>query len=160
MIKGTDYIPKATSSCPTMKGSTPTVLACVLVAVVTLATTWEGVAAFAQPICRQKGRYLIANPQDCRSYYYCFEGEPFYGLCAAGHRFDEGRQSCLQASVHECFACPPTGAVHLANPVRCDRYVLCFHGVAHERICPVGLLFNQAIGQCDLMKNVVCNGRS
>uniref|UniRef100_A0A182J9A6 Chitin-binding type-2 domain-containing protein n=1 Tax=Anopheles atroparvus TaxID=41427 RepID=A0A182J9A6_ANOAO len=140
-----------------MKGSTPTLVASLLLAVVTLAVTCEGAGVIDKPRCLKQGKYLVGNPQDCRSYFYCYEGESFYGLCATGHRFDEKRQSCLPSSVSECFACPPTGASNVPNPAACDRYVLCFHGVPHERICPAGLLFNQQIGQCDLSHKVTCS---
>ncbi|XP_052891863.1 protein obstructor-E-like [Anopheles moucheti] len=112
--------------------------------------------ATAEPTCRPTGKYLTANPRDCRSYYYCFEGKPYYGVCGAGHQFDESRQSCLQSTVSECFSCPSSGIYNLPHPTSCQKFVMCFQGVANERVCPTGLLFNEKLRQCDLSGNVVC----
>uniref|UniRef100_A0A182REJ8 Chitin-binding type-2 domain-containing protein n=1 Tax=Anopheles funestus TaxID=62324 RepID=A0A182REJ8_ANOFN len=133
-----------------MKGTTATLVAIlVLVSVLALQTT-------AEPTCRPTGKYLTANPRDCRSYYYCFEGKAYYGICGPGHRFDESRQSCLQSTVSECFSCPASGTINMPHPTSCQNFVLCFLGVATERQCPPGLLFNQQLRQCDLSAKVVC----
>uniref|UniRef100_A0A182NV69 Chitin-binding type-2 domain-containing protein n=1 Tax=Anopheles dirus TaxID=7168 RepID=A0A182NV69_9DIPT len=136
--------------CCRMNGSTPTLLA-LLVLLAALVHQGTG-----EPTCRPTGKYLTSNPRDCRSYFYCYEGQSFYGICTPGHRFDESRQSCLQSTVRECFACPTYGTVNLPHPTSCQKFVLCFHGVAHERQCPTGLLFNRQLSQCDLNANVVC----
>uniref|UniRef100_A0A182YIW6 Chitin-binding type-2 domain-containing protein n=1 Tax=Anopheles stephensi TaxID=30069 RepID=A0A182YIW6_ANOST len=133
-----------------MKGSTA-ILVAILVLVSVLAQQ-----SSAEPTCRPNGRYLTANPRDCRSYYYCYEGKSFDGICGPGHRFDEKRQSCLQASVSECSSCPPSGTINLPHPTSCQKFVLCFLGFANERQCPPGLLFNKQLGQCDLSTKVVC----
>ncbi|XP_040162739.1 protein obstructor-E-like isoform X1 [Anopheles arabiensis] len=116
-----------------------------------------GVSAItAEPTCRPTGQYLTANPRDCRSYFYCYDGIAYYGVCQQGFRFDESRQSCLPSTVAECFECPTMGMVSLPHPTSCQKFVLCFEGVANERSCPTGLLFNRQIHQCDLSSKVIC----
>ncbi|XP_052873272.1 probable chitinase 10 [Anopheles cruzii] len=136
-----------------MKGSTATLLLLLLVVAAT-ANSDPG------PICRPTGKYLVENPRDCRSYFYCFDGQSFYGQCSDGFRFDATRQSCLPATVQECYACPAHGAGNVPHPTACDKFVLCFLGVAHERSCPAGLLFNSHLAQCDLQAKVHCNKRN
>ncbi|XP_035784687.1 probable chitinase 10 [Anopheles albimanus] len=113
----------------------------------------------ATPVCRDRGQYLIPHPRDCQAYFYCFEGQSYYGQCNAGYRFDAVRQSCLQSTVRECYNCPADGATNLPHPTSCQLFVMCFLGVAHERSCPDGLLFNASLGQCDLEQNVQCARR-
>uniref|UniRef100_A0A2M4C1C4 Putative mucin-like peritrophin n=2 Tax=Anopheles marajoara TaxID=58244 RepID=A0A2M4C1C4_9DIPT len=110
----------------------------------------------ATPVCRDRGQYLIPHPRDCQAYFYCFDGQSYYGQCNAGHRFDAVRQSCLQSTVQECYSCPADGASNQPHPTSCQKFVMCFLGVAHERSCPDGLLFNPTLRQCDLEQNVQC----
>uniref|UniRef100_A0A182P9V1 Chitin-binding type-2 domain-containing protein n=1 Tax=Anopheles epiroticus TaxID=199890 RepID=A0A182P9V1_9DIPT len=131
-----------------MQASTSTVWIAVLVLAVSVAT--------AEPTCRPTGQYLVSNPRDCQSYFYCFQGIAYYGACQPGYRFDAARQSCLQSTVAECFECPRMGILSLPHPTSCQMFVLCFEGVANERSCPDGLLFNRQLHQCDLSANVVC----
>uniref|UniRef100_A0A182MCM9 Chitin-binding type-2 domain-containing protein n=1 Tax=Anopheles culicifacies TaxID=139723 RepID=A0A182MCM9_9DIPT len=130
-------------------------LSAILVAILVVVSVLAQLGS-AEPTCRSTGKYLTSNPRDCGSYFYCFEGKSYYGICGPGHQFDESRQSCLQASVSECFPCPVSGTINMPHPTSCQKFVLCFLGVANERECPAGLLFNQALRQCDLSANVVC----
>ncbi|XP_053677822.1 peritrophin-1-like [Anopheles nili] len=132
--------------------SPPRMLAAVLVLAIALIQLGAG-----EPTCNPTGRYLVENPRDCRSYYYCFDGQPIFGTCGPGHRFDAWRQSCQQSTVQECFPCPSSGAINMPHPTSCGKFVLCFQGVAHERSCPTGLLFNRQLAQCDLSSNVSCS---
>ena len=54
-------------------------------------------------------------------------------------------------------ACPPTGSTRMAlsADVRCtDQYILCVHGVAIDKWCPSGMLFNPATSTCDAAASV------
>ncbi|EDV52474.1 uncharacterized protein Dere_GG16088 [Drosophila erecta] len=37
----------------------------------------------------------VADPTECRKYFYCMNGVPLAGMCPAGQHFDESSQACL-----------------------------------------------------------------
>ena len=43
------------------------------------------------------------------------------------------------------------------DPMRCDGYITCVHGVAVFMKCPGRLHFNSALGVCDWKNRVNCN---
>lgn len=59
------------------------------------------------------------------------------------------------------YKCPPKDGQY-EHPVQCDKYYECNDGVAREKICPDGLVFDQGIrkiNKCDQPFNVDCGDR-
>ncbi|XP_013098825.1 protein obstructor-E [Stomoxys calcitrans] len=65
------------------------------------------------------------------------------------------------ASINAAFQCPkPNG--QFEDEVQCDKYYECDDGVAKEKLCPDGLVFdplNRKINKCDQPFNVDCGDR-
>ncbi len=45
---------------------------------------------------------LLANPEDCGSYYHCVGSVPFLTLCEEGLHFDAASKACVNADVADC----------------------------------------------------------
>ena len=43
-----------------------------------------------------------------------------------------------------------------SHPTDCSKYVECFNGIAYERDCPKGLLFDKKAKQCLWAHTVKC----
>lgn len=59
------------------------------------------------------------------------------------------------------FQCPKNRG-QFEDPIQCDKYYECDEGVAKEKICPDGLVFDQTIrlsNKCDQPFNVDCGDR-
>lgn len=70
---------------------------------------------------------------------------------------------CLLQLTHAQSKCPsPNG--YFADSSRCDKYVECREGVAEDKICPDGLLFNVEAAPfrfpCDYPVEVECSSRA
>lgn len=62
----------------------------------------------------------------------------------------------------QSFECPKKEGQFL-HPTQCDKYYVCAKGVAKERLCPDGLVFNENIKldeKCDRVFNVDCGDRT
>jgi hypothetical protein len=60
------------------------------------------------------------------------------------------------------FKCPPKDGQY-EDPVQCDKFYECTDGVAKEKLCPDGLVFDpliRKINKCDQPFNVDCGDRS
>ncbi|EAT38549.1 AAEL009577-PA [Aedes aegypti] len=65
------------------------------------------------------------------------------------------------AATHAQFKCPKNRG-QFEHPEQCDKYYVCDEGVATEKICPDGLVFDQTIrlaNKCDQPFNVDCGDR-
>lgn len=61
------------------------------------------------------------------------------------------------------FQCPNDRSGQYKDPVQCDKYYECDDGVATERLCPDGLVFDETIrlkNKCDQPFNVDCQDRT
>ncbi|XP_062715929.1 peritrophin-1-like isoform X2 [Aedes albopictus] len=106
--------------------------------------------------CHPTDTHFVDDPRECHMYFTCYQGQPTPMMCPPGFKFVEALQACYQVPVDECFPCPETGIKYFPHPKSCQKYVMCFVGAAHEMTCAEGLLFNPAVGQCDLEANVDC----
>lgn len=60
------------------------------------------------------------------------------------------------------FKCPEKNG-YFPDPIQCDLYYHCSRGVAEEKLCPDGLLFddsNPSHERCDTSVNVECGDRT
>ncbi|KAG8034309.1 hypothetical protein G9C98_007385 [Cotesia typhae] len=60
------------------------------------------------------------------------------------------------------FTCPKKDGQY-EDPVQCDKYYDCEDGIATEKLCPDGLVFdplNRKINKCDQPFNVECGDRT
>ncbi|XP_001847723.2 protein obstructor-E [Culex quinquefasciatus] len=106
--------------------------------------------------CHPTDTHFVDDPRACNKYFTCYRGEPISQLCPPGFRFVESMQACYEASVEQCFPCPEQGLHFFAHPKSCGKYVMCHTGVPTEKVCSEGMLFNPAVGQCDLEERVTC----
>ena len=61
------------------------------------------------------------------------------------------------------FQCPNNKNAQYEDEVQCDKYFDCVDGVARERLCPDGLVFDPTIrrlNKCDQPFNVDCGDRT
>lgn len=59
------------------------------------------------------------------------------------------------------FKCPQKNGYY-PDPIQCDLYYHCFQGEAEEKLCPDGLVFDDANvnhERCDIPVNVDCGDR-
>lgn len=59
------------------------------------------------------------------------------------------------------FRCPEKDGQY-EDPIQCDKYYECVDGVAKEKLCPDGLVFDpliRKINKCDQPFNVDCGDR-
>lgn len=57
--------------------------------------------------CPPTGEAFLANPVDCRSYYYCWNGERYLQLCPRGYYFHLAGQKCESPQVADCGGFTP-----------------------------------------------------
>ena len=61
------------------------------------------------------------------------------------------------------FQCPNDKSGQYKDDIQCDKYYECHDGVATEKICPDGLVFDETIrlkNKCDQPFNVDCGDRT
>lgn len=61
------------------------------------------------------------------------------------------------------FQCPNNKNAQYEDEVQCDKYYDCHDGVAREKLCPDGLVFDPTIrrlNKCDQPFNVDCGDRT
>lgn len=108
------------------------------------------------------GVYNVPNTRSCNRYYICFNGQVIQQNCANGLEYDAESGICTLAHLAKCKLefcnnVSPFGVTMVANPDNCSRYYACSGGTSTQMTCPKGLLFNRAIGSCDLAANVKCS---
>lgn len=61
------------------------------------------------------------------------------------------------------FQCPNDKSGQFKDTIQCDKYCECDDGVATEKLCPDGLVFDETIrlkNKCDQPFNVDCEDRT
>ncbi|EDS41002.1 conserved hypothetical protein [Culex quinquefasciatus] len=137
-----------------------------------------------QSVCRNHFNpnipQAVPDPDDCASYFMCFGGQIVQEStrCAGDLLFDPvllrcnfpddvecetdvrppSILECNPTGLHNipCLKCPPGGFKNVAVEGACRAFVQCFLGVATDRECPEGLLFDAGLGQCNLENKVQC----
>jgi len=101
---------------------------------------------------------FAASPLSCAHYTICMGGNTIVGpdqQCPPGLNFDPPTESCGQTS---CMECSRFGVQNLPHPDNCYEYVECIMGNRKILTCPVGLLFDRSVGQCNHAHVVHCPG--
>jgi hypothetical protein len=117
---------------------------------------------------------FFPNPEDCHSFYVCFNEEALLVPCPNGLAFNPDTDTCdLPEMVPSCkpagtnppppvtrptpppggFVCPKDDGLY-ANPDDCFSYYACVDGDAIVEPCPDGLAFNPVLEACDYPENV------
>lgn len=52
--------------------------------------------------CPDTGEFYLANPSDCRSYYYCWSGDSFLQFCPRGYYFHLAERRCTTPDIADC----------------------------------------------------------
>ncbi|XP_055620286.1 chondroitin proteoglycan-2-like [Toxorhynchites rutilus septentrionalis] len=99
---------------------------------------------------------IIPDLKRCNVYYSCNNGVAISMSCPSGYHYNAGRQICDRPISAGCVICPPTGFKNIPVAGACRKFIQCVQGVATERECPKGLLFDPYYGQCNLEQNVKC----
>lgn len=108
--------------------------------------------------CSAHGVLAVRDPDDCRRYYACVEGERRHQQCAAGLAFSAELGECDVAERVRCerplnVVCARfrhMRHVQLGVPDDCTRYVVCVRGRGWERRCPLETYFDATRGKCAL----------
>lgn len=67
----------------------------------------------------------------------------------------------MKLVIDGAFNCPSKDGQY-EDPKQCDKYYECIDGVATEKLCPDGLVFdplNRKVNKCDHVFNVDCGDR-
>lgn len=100
------------------------------------------------------------SPTACEDYILCYEGQQFIDSCPEGHRFNAPTQNCPLANYVDCIGCTRgMGVTRLPHVRNCERYFQCSFGRREELSCPVGLLFDRTVGECNQAEAVDCGER-
>lgn len=101
-------------------------------------------------------------------YAICAGGIVYDVACPQGRQFEPSSQRCSADEVQsdlsavktmndfEDLCTNPNEVQFFPNPTNCSQYVICYGLVPIEQSCSQGLLFNPALGLCDIPGNVVC----
>lgn len=97
---------------------------------------------------------FIANPLDCKGYYYCQEGQVTSGgTCPGDFVYNLYTGQCDYASNYKCpFEANLCGSLrksYRSDPDSCTQYIYCDEkGVALYNECPNGQVFNPSTTSC------------
>jgi len=133
----------------------------------TVLTVYFTAAAFASPTeeCQPRNvTYFISDSEQCDKYYECLKsgkGKVNERLCEDGFAFSESYHHCDYPHNVDCTRRPnlqpPTvtrdknciranGFYPFPPSVSCQKFYHCLEGVAYEKTCPEGIIFDK--GTC------------
>ncbi|KAL1139957.1 hypothetical protein AAG570_006934 [Ranatra chinensis] len=116
---------------------------------------------------------MLPNPRDCTKYYVCNHGKAIPWDCPAGTHFNRVSSVCDWPASAGCAAakppqgqspwrCPsspppdqPTRYLY-AYPGNCKLFFMCVNGMAHVKVCPSNMHFNDHLMVCDWIHNAGC----
>lgn len=112
--------------------------------------------SFAQSCLGQQNGSTQPDPSRCNYYYFCNSGKAISISCPAGLHYNAQEKICDRPSRARCVRCPTIGFRNMPVAGACSKFIQCFQGVATDRECPKGLLFDPHYGQCNLQHHVRC----
>ncbi|XP_033238181.1 uncharacterized protein [Drosophila pseudoobscura] len=97
-------------------------------------------------VCANKPNgYQLPNPDDCTSYFRCYNGLASQHSCAAGEWYNG--EICEIDVTAQCINPCTCASGAVPHPI-CTKYFLCTDGVAQVVDCAVGEAFNNVTGLC------------
>ncbi|XP_029713128.1 peritrophin-44-like [Aedes albopictus] len=110
----------------------------------------------AQNCYGQQNGSTQPDPSRCNYYNFCSNGKTIAVSCPAGLHYNAQVKACDLPSRARCVRCPVSGFRNVPVAGACNKFIQCFQGVATDRECPKGLLFDPRYGHCNLERNVRC----
>ncbi|XP_055692094.1 protein obstructor-E-like [Lutzomyia longipalpis] len=103
-------------------------------------------------------RSFLSDFTRCERYFVCVNGVAHTGECPEPFFFNEATQACDHQRNVACRNCPSDAITTMANPVSktCDSYVRCISGEREEIRCPVGFIYDETLGRCNLLMKAEC----
>lgn len=137
--------------------------ACLLYALLA-STLITGTLGDPKEVCQSRNiSYNIADSKQCDLYHECTKGGKLLErLCDDGFQFSEEIHACdyphnvnctgrekLQESPSKNPQCPRMNGFYPFPPEdSCQKFYHCLEGVAYEKTCPDGVIFDLSIGAC------------
>ncbi|EDW70668.2 uncharacterized protein Dvir_GJ11411 [Drosophila virilis] len=102
---------------------------------------------------------LVPNPDNCRLYFKCLNGELVPGDCQRGNYFDpeirvcviDSNNCCPDSSTSDCVDGDVTD-----NAENCNQYYECENGNWQSKTCPSGSYFDIDLSTCVIDVDNVC----
>lgn len=111
-------------------------------------------------VCFNRADGRERDVTNCNQYIRCSDGTATVVGCRMQLLYSHKLQECQLTSDSlrsQCFSCSNATAFS-DSPVdfQCNQYVRCFLGIAEQRVCNVGTLFDPATGTCNMSERVQC----
>ncbi|KAH8269984.1 hypothetical protein KR018_001638, partial [Drosophila ironensis] len=101
-----------------------------------------------------KNGELVYDPDNCRQFYICINGELVTGDCGTGNRFDSILKVCVVDENNECCTESCSNGAVKVNPQDCSKYTVCENGQWLSKSCASGSYFNKYA--CEVDSEKVC----
>lgn len=116
------------------------------------------------PSCHKNNLQWFPHQQDCSLYYLCHHGISIQRSCAPGLHFNNNHGQCMIPSEANCqLSCPakddPKNPIFLPDRHDCSQFFVCYNGIAIQRNCVKGLLFDVQNNWCNFEELVDCEYR-
>ncbi|XP_043866239.1 uncharacterized protein LOC6582895 [Drosophila mojavensis] len=99
----------------------------------------------------------VLDPENCRLYFKCENGELVSADCGQGNYYDDSLNICVVDSDNHCCASTAcTNETVSVDEENCNKYNYCENGAWISRTCPSGSYFNALLGACVIDENNVC----
>ncbi|TDG47660.1 hypothetical protein AWZ03_005958 [Drosophila navojoa] len=99
----------------------------------------------------------VLDPENCRLYFKCQDGELVSADCGQGNYYDDSLNICVVDSDNYC--CTSTictnGTVSV-DAENCNKYNYCENGIWISKTCPSGSYFNELLEACVIDENNIC----
>ncbi|EDV97902.1 GH17131 [Drosophila grimshawi] len=102
---------------------------------------------------------MVPNPDNCRMYFTCVNGELIPGDCLQGNYFDGELGNC---AVDSSGCCPDSSSTDCVDGTltddanNCNQYFVCQDGNWESKTCPSGSYFDTQLRICLVDENNVC----
>ncbi|XP_059622859.1 protein obstructor-E-like [Phlebotomus argentipes] len=109
-------------------------------------------------MCRNvPDRSFLKDFARCENYYVCVNGVAHHDKCPEPFFFNEATQACDHQRNVACTNCPDYETA-MTNPESktCDSFVRCLNGNRYFTKCPVGFMYDEVIGRCNLVSKAEC----
>uniref|UniRef100_A0A1B0DLW6 Chitin-binding type-2 domain-containing protein n=1 Tax=Phlebotomus papatasi TaxID=29031 RepID=A0A1B0DLW6_PHLPP len=103
-------------------------------------------------------RSFLKDFRRCENYFVCVNGVSHSDACPDPFFFNEAKQACDHQRNVECKNCPSDKEMTMTNPESktCDSFVRCRNGERELVRCPVGFIYDEFRGRCNLVTMAEC----